>query len=256
MAKHKKKSASPLKKGARLVRVNKEYVRQRREELGIPSDAQLAERCDMTRQNLSRVLHYEGSSLEQADFGSLFYIAQALRCKVDDLVIAEIVDDRTKRKNTAAKLAAAASCIAAVATSWFVTATWLLLDRSVVDWSFAFTSSSAVWFVVYGVLMRQWFLLTNLATQSGSALLLLPGRPDMGPAIWPIAAILTALIMYSAMWTRLNWSYNGGVVQWQPSIAFTRLSQLQTLLPPHFGTMAAGVILGGMAASILEWAAK
>lgn len=42
---------------------------------------------------------------------------------------------------------------------------------------------------------------------------------------------------------------HGGQIHWQPSFAFTRLDQLRRRLPPHFGVIATGVILGGLAAS-------
>ena len=252
----KKKVTPKRKKGALRLRVNKEFVRKRREELGMSTDTQLAERCGMQRQNLYRTLNYEGSNLENADLGSFIYLAEALECKIDDLVISSPADNTARRKKSASRVAGVVSCIAAVAASWFVSATWYAMDRSVVDWVLVLTSSSALWFVVFGVLSRQWFLLTNLGTQVTSVLFLLPGRPDIGAAHWMMGALLVGTICYSALWTQLNWRYNGVVVHWQPSFAFTRLSQLKTLLPPYFGTMAASVILGGMAASILEWAGK
>ena len=257
MGKSKKKvTVQRGKKGARPVRIDKDFVRRRREELGIASDSQLAERCDMTRQNLWRVLNYEGSTLESADFGSLWYIAQALECAVDDLVVSGPGDSRAQRKAAASKAAGAVSCLAAVAISWFVSATWYTLDRTPADWALVFASSSAIWFVVYGVVMRQWFLVTNLATHSTAMLFLLPGRLELGHAVWLLAGVLGAYVAYSGLWVRMNWFYDGGVVHWQPAFAFDRWSQLQTLLPPNFGVMAIGVILGGLAASILEWAAR
>ena len=59
-----------------------------------------------------------------------------------------------------------------------------------------------------------------------------------------MGALLVGIVCYSALWTRLNWLYNGGGVHWQPAFAFTRLSQLRSLLPPHFSVMATSVILG------------
>ena len=256
MGQSKKKIKPKRKKGAPLLRVNKEFVRKRREELGMSTDTQLAERCGMTRQNLWRTLNYEGASLVKADLGSFIYLAEALECKIDDLVISSPTDNTARRKKSASRVAGVASCIAAVAASWFVSATWYTLDRSVVDWALVFTSSSTLWFVVFGVLSRQWFLLTNVGTLATSGLFLLPGRPDIGAAHWMMGALLVGTVCYSALWTRLNWLYNGGVVHWQPAFAFTRLSQLRSLLPQHFGVMATSVILGGLAASILEWAAR
>ena len=118
------------------------------------TDTQLAERCGMQRQNLYRTLNYEGANLENADLGSFIYLAKALECKIDDLVISSSTDNTVRRKKSASKIAGVASCIAAVAASWFVSATWYTLDRSVVDWALVFTSSSALWFVVFGVLSR------------------------------------------------------------------------------------------------------
>ena len=86
--------------------------------------------------------------------GSFIYLAKALECKIDDLVISSSTDNTVRRKKSASKIAGVASCIAAVAASWFVSATWYTLDRSVVDWALVFTSSSALWFVVFGVLSR------------------------------------------------------------------------------------------------------
>ena len=197
MGQIKKKVTPKRKKGALHLRVNKEFVRKRREELGMSTDTQLAERCGMTRQNLWRTLNYEGANLENANLGSFVYLAEALECKIDDLVISSPTDNTARRKKSASKVAGVASCIAAVAASWFVSATWYTLDRSVVDWALVFTSSSALWFVVFGVLSRQWFLLTNLGTQATSVLFLLPGRPDIGAAHWMMGALLVGIVCYS-----------------------------------------------------------
>ena len=234
------------------MHVDKVFVKHRMEALGIPTYSYLAEMCDMTRQHLHEILHYKGEQITNAAFGSMWEIAQALECKVDDLIIATPQDRRMSRKAKAASVAGTLAFLCAAGLSWFVSATWWTLDRSAADWLLVLTSSSALWFVVYGVFMRQWFLMTNLATQTTSVLFLLPGRIDLESALWLIGALLSAWIMYSALWTRLNWLNDGDSIHWQPTFAFTHLHQFRTLLPPHFGRLIVGALLGGFLATVLE----
>ena len=238
------------------MEVDQSFIKRRMEALGIPSKAFLAEMCDMTRQHLNEILQYKGPQLQKAELGSLWEISQALECSINDLLIATPQDRSASRKTKATSVAGTLAFITAVGLSWFVLATWWELDRSSADWLLVMTSSSAVWFVVYGMFMRQWFLLTNLGTQAASVLFLIPGRPDFEAALWIVGAMLAGWVMYSALWTRMNWLNDGAVIHWQPAFNFTHWHQFKTLLPPHFGLMVLGAGLGGVAATYLERLAR
>ena len=238
------------------MEMDRAFIKHRMEALAIPSYSYLAGLCDMTKQHLHEILNYKGEQITNAAFGSIWEIANALQCKVDDLIIATPEDARTSRGTKATSVAGTFAFITVVGLSWFVSATWWELDRSSADWLLVMTGSSAVWFLVYGVFMRQWSLLTNLATQMTSVVFLLPGRPDLESAMWVLGVLLASYIMYSALWTRLNWLNAGSVVHWQPAFNFTHAHQFRTLLPPHFGLMILGAGLGGVAATFLERLAR